>query len=55
MEDKWLEEELKTVRNLCDVSLILISQMQVGLLPTILELLYKETQDIIDEYCIVRD
>ena len=51
----WLEEQLKTTRNLCDVALLLIHTGNTKLLPTILELLYQETQQIVDENCVVRD
>lgn len=50
----WLKEQLKTTRNLCDVSLLLLKSKQDALLPTILELLLSEAQQIVNDYCIVR-
>jgi len=43
---------IKTVRNLCNIALILIVDERRYLLPTVLELMHLETQDLIDEYCI---
>lgn len=54
MEIGWLPDQLKTVKNLSDISLILIEQEKQELLPTILELLYQEVQQIVDEYCVER-
>jgi len=50
--DEWLPEQLKTARNLCDIALLLISTGNTDLLPTVLELLSKEAQDIVDEVCV---
>ena len=51
-ERHWLREYLKTTRNLCDVSLIVLEQGRDELLPTVLELMHVETQNIVDEYCV---
>jgi hypothetical protein len=51
----WLEEQLKTTRNLCDTALILIHTNNQKLLPTILETLYEQTQQIVDENCVMKD
>ena len=51
-ERHWLREYLKTTRNLCDVSLIVLEQGRDELMPTVLELLYVETQRLIDDYCV---
>ena len=48
-----LLEQLKTIKNLVEVAVILINLGRENLLPTILELLYLESQGI-DEYCVVR-
>ena len=48
----WLPEQLKTSRNLCDIALLLIRTGNKDLLPTILELLYEQVQQILDERCI---
>jgi len=50
----WLPEQLKTIRNLTGVALLLIETNNRKWLPTILELLYEQCQQIIDEQCIVR-
>lgn len=52
LKEHFLVEELKTVRNLCDISLLLIRGGREELLPTILELLYQEVQQIVDEHCV---
>ena len=54
MEIGWLPDQLKTMRNLCDISLILIEREKQELLPTVLELLYQEAQAILDSYCVER-
>ena len=48
----WLPEQLKTSKNLCDIALLLIETGNRHLLATVLELLYAETQTILDENCI---
>lgn len=52
-EKYWLSEALKTTRNLCDVSLMVLEQGKDDLLPTVLELLHLETQEIVEDYCIL--
>ena len=37
----------------CDVALIVLEQGKEELMPTVLELLYLETQAIVDDYCIL--
>lgn len=54
-EQHWLIEQLKTVRSLAEISLILIDKDRLDLLPTVLELLHLETQQLIDENCIKGD
>lgn len=51
-EQDWLLEQLKTVKNLCEVAVLLRYQNRLDLLPTILELMYQEIQAIVDENCI---
>jgi len=48
----WLTEQLKTVKNLCEVAEILIDNGRQELLPTVLELLQVEIQQVIEENCI---
>ena len=51
-----LEEDIKTCRNLCEISLyILKATNRMDLLPTLLETLYQEVQTIVGEYCVVKD
>ena len=47
-----LKEQLKTMKNLCDIAVVLIEQHKNSLLPTILELIYLESQHITEEHCI---
>jgi len=47
-----LREQLLVMRNLCDVSIVLIEAGKEKLLPTILELIYLEAQQITEEHCI---
>ena len=48
----WLPEQLKTIKNLCDIAQSLIDSGRVKLLPTILELMLIEAQQVIEENCI---
>ena len=48
----WLPDQLKTSRNLVDISLLLIETGNRRLLATVLELLFAEIQVILDENCI---
>jgi hypothetical protein len=50
----WLPEQLKTCRNLTLIAEILINVGHQELLPTCLELLFEETQAILDEHCVVK-
>jgi len=49
-----LKEELKTISNLCEIAQMLITNGKLYLLPTVLETIYIESQQIIDEQCIRR-
>ena len=51
-ERHWLEEYLKTIRNLCDTALIILEYGHDNLIHTTLELMHVETQRLIDNYCI---
>ena len=54
----WLLEQIKTVRNLCDIALVLSEQRidkRMTLLPTILELMLVEIQQIVEENCVVKE
>ena len=50
-----LIEQLKTIHNLVEISLLLIKVDKELLLPTVLELLLVEAQQIVDDYCVVKD
>ena len=52
--DEQLLEQLKTIKNLVEAAIILNNLGKEELLPTILELLYSESQDMVDEYCVVK-
>jgi len=51
-QPNYLVEQLKTIRNLTDISLLLLRDEQDALIPTILELLHQETQQIVDDHCV---
>lgn len=50
--DGWLSEQLKTIKNLCAVTQLLIDVGRGDLIPTVLELLQIEVQEVIEENCI---
>jgi hypothetical protein len=52
MGNEWLPEQLGTIRNLTDISFILINIGRNELLPTILELMLEEIQQVVDEQCV---
>ena len=54
MNNDLLAEQLKTVRNLCDISLFLIKHGENNLLCTVLEILLVEVQQVVDEQCVVK-
>lgn len=53
-EKNWLEEQLKTSRNLIDISLLLVKLQRSDLLPTALETLLEQVQTIVDENCVIK-
>ncbi len=53
VDNHWLLEQVKTVRNLCN-TVLLIPNDRPELLVTLLELMYVEAQDILDQYCVVK-
>jgi hypothetical protein len=55
MPEDWLPEQLKTLHNLCEVANILINIKRREFLPTILELILIEAQQIVDDNCVVKD
>ena len=50
-----LLESIKVIRNLSEVALVLRTKEKDDLLPTVLELMMVELQEVIDEYCVVKD
>jgi len=60
MNNDFLLEQIKTIRNLCDVAIFLRQEKGIecekgSLLATILELLYEEAQSLTDEHCVVKE
>lgn len=50
--NEWLSEQLKTIRNLTLISELLIEHQKEELLPTVLEYMFEECQDIIRDNCV---
>jgi hypothetical protein len=48
----WLPDQLLTIHNLTEVANILINIKRRELLPTILELMLIEAQQVVDENCV---
>lgn len=55
MTKDWLPEQLKTIRNLTEIADILIKNRKKELLPTVLELMLVECQQVVDENCVVKN
>lgn len=54
--NEWLPEQLKTIRMLEKVTTFVMSFPEMDdTLPTLLELLYEQAQQIVDENCVKRD
>lgn len=51
-QEYWLRQTLNTISNLSDIAILVIEARRGDLLPTMLELLYIEAQDLTDQYCI---
>jgi len=54
MQD-FLLEQIKTISNLCQIAMILRCSKHDELLPTILEFILGEAQELVDDYCVVKD
>lgn len=52
MAENDLGEQLKTLHNLTEISLILYNLGKTELLPTILEIIFLEIQQLIDDFCV---
>lgn len=48
----WLTEDLKSIRNMVDISLLIIKERHYWLLPTVLEGMFELNQKILDKNCI---
>ena len=53
--EDWRVEQIKTVRNLCDISMLLIELGKPNLLPTCLEYMFEECQKLLDAHCVERE
>ena len=53
MNRDYLIEQVKTIRNLCDIAILLREGERNDLLPTILELILMESQQLVENYCII--
>jgi len=56
--DNELKELIKSIKNRCLIFELICQVDAVGaekLLPTLLKDLYQDAQEIVDNYCIVRD
>lgn len=51
----YLLEQIKTIRNLSEVAILIIETNRNELLCTILELIFAEAQAMNDDNCVVRD
>jgi len=51
----WLVGQIETIKNLCEISLILIKFNRDELLPTVLEYLHQEATGILEAHCIKVD
>ena len=55
MPEDFLLEQLKTIRNLCDIGIILINIGKDEYLATVLETILCEAQEVVDENCILEE
>ena len=58
MEADWIIEQVKSIRNLCDIAELIARQgyfKESNHINTVLELLLCEVQDVVDKVCVVRD
>ena len=53
--NEWLPEQLKTSKNLIEISQLLIETDNKHLLPTVLELLLYYVQTIVENNCVVKE
>ncbi|KKN71476.1 hypothetical protein LCGC14_0420550 [marine sediment metagenome] len=50
--NEWLPEQLKTIQSLCKIADFLLRHSHHELLPTILELMLIEIQQVVEENCV---
>lgn len=55
MSEDYLLEQVKTIKNLCEIAILLRQMGKNELLPTVLELVFGEAQQMNDDYCVVRN
>lgn len=48
----WQIEQLKTISNLCQIAIIVKEQGRDDLMPSIIEVIYLESQGMVDDHCI---
>ena len=55
MKQDFLLEQLKTIKNLCEAAILARERGRNELIFTLMEQIFKESQDMNDEYCVVKD
>lgn len=50
--NEWLPEQLKTIRNLTYISEMLVENKREELLPTVLEYMFEQCQEVIKDTCV---
>lgn len=55
VNDDILREQIRTIHNLSEVALIIYDMNRDDLLPTVLEELFIEAQQVNDDFCVKRD
>lgn len=48
----YLLEQVKTIRNLCETAIVLRNIGREDLMPTILEIILLEAQELVDQNCV---
>ena len=54
-QEYWLRQTLNTISNLSDIAILVIEARRGDLIPTVLELLLIEVQDLVSEHCVKED
>ena len=45
-------ERVEGIRNLCEVAMLLINTGNSHLLPTVLEVIFRDAQELVDDTCV---